>query len=169
MRVRVILLCGLFFTSCGETAPTPGDGVTVRDSAGISVVESSAPPQSGAGPLQVATATSLTIGEEEGAESLLLHRVRTALRLPDGRIVIANGGSHELRLVDASGMYLRSVGRMGGGPGEFSEFAAPRWDVIDTTGRWLGTSKRPVTLPSIKSDATFCLAAGAIRWAWSAW
>lgn len=43
----------------------------------------------------------------------------SAVRLDDGRIVIANGGTSELRFFDAAGRFLFSRGGDGEGPGEF--------------------------------------------------
>lgn len=125
MRFESFLLCFPLIAACGDRASS-GGGVTLRDSAGITIVESSAPPPNAAASLQVETTASLTLGVEEGDEALQLHRVSDAMRLPDGRIVIANSGTHELRLFDAGGKYLRSVGRRGGGPGEFGDFSFPR-------------------------------------------
>lgn len=61
----------------------------------------------------------LSIGLQDGAEPYQLHRVYGATRLPDGRIVIANSGTQQLRVFDAKGHFLRNVGGRGGGPGEF--------------------------------------------------
>jgi len=44
-----------------------------------------------------------------------------AARLSDGRIVVGNGGTAELRLFSADGTWLQTVGRRGGGPGEFEQ------------------------------------------------
>ncbi|HEX9094463.1 MAG TPA: hypothetical protein VF902_10845, partial [Coriobacteriia bacterium] len=44
--------------------------------------------------------------------------------LSDGRIVVANGGSQELRYFDSTGTYLMTAGRKGGGPGEFEQLGA---------------------------------------------
>lgn len=51
-----------------------------------------------------------------------------ALRLPDGRIVVADGGSNELRVFDASGTHAATWGGEGEGPGEFTSLGgADRW------------------------------------------
>ena len=50
----------------------------------------------------------------------MLHQVRDASKLSDGRIVVANGGDDELRVFDGSGTYLESWGGRGEGPGEFN-------------------------------------------------
>lgn len=58
------------------------------------------------------------IGGGDEREAYLLHRVAAATRLGDGRIVIANGGSLELRYYDSEGNHLLSAGGEGEGPGE---------------------------------------------------
>jgi hypothetical protein len=69
---------------------------------------------------QLASGPSLEIGRAGGDPSHELYRVSGAVRLTDGRIVVANSGSSELRYFDSNGDYLKSVGRRGGGPGEFT-------------------------------------------------
>jgi len=59
------------------------------------------------------------IGDEEGAPAYQLFRGRDAARLSDGRIVVANAGTSELRYYDARGRHERTVGQKGRGPGEF--------------------------------------------------
>src|SRR5687767_7351757 len=61
----------------------------------------------------------LQIGSADGKEPYLLSRVRAAIRLDDGRIVVANGGSAEIRIYDAKGTFQKALGRRGQGPGEF--------------------------------------------------
>lgn len=48
-----------------------------------------------------------------------LFRVADAVRLPDGRIAVANAGSNEIRIYGARGRLETSFGREGEGPGEF--------------------------------------------------
>jgi hypothetical protein len=59
-------------------------------------------------------------GEEGGP----LFQVTDAMRLGDGRIVVASAGTQQLRIYGADGRLLRAVGRAGEGPGEFR---APFW------------------------------------------
>ena len=61
----------------------------------------------------------LEIGVREGEEPYQLHRARGSVRLEDGRIVVANSGSQELRFFGPDGRYLSAVGGSGEGPGEF--------------------------------------------------
>ena len=105
----------------------PDTGVVVRDSSGITIVENTAPVWPEGHGWRVAQESSLTIGVLEGPEEYQLFRVRSAIRLDDGRIVVANGGSSELRFYDASGTLLTSVGGEGEGPGEFGRFMGAIW------------------------------------------
>jgi hypothetical protein len=61
----------------------------------------------------------VTIGGDGSKNTEFLH-VRNALRLADGRIIVANNATSELRIFDAKGAYLGAFGRKGQGPGEFA-------------------------------------------------
>lgn len=62
---------------------------------------------------------TLHIGVLEGDEAYQLHDVRDALRLPDGRIVVANQGTREVRTYAADGQFLGASGEDGDGPGQW--------------------------------------------------
>ena len=62
---------------------------------------------------------TVVIGGADEREGYLLHEVVGATRLSDGRIVIANGGSAELKYYDPLGRHLLDAGGRGDGPGEF--------------------------------------------------
>jgi hypothetical protein len=64
------------------------------------------------------------IGTVGGDGPAALHRVTGAVRLADGGVAIANGGSGEIRVFDATGGYRVTHGRAGGGPGEFRTLSA---------------------------------------------
>jgi hypothetical protein len=72
----------------------------------------------------VAAKPSVSIGEVEAAQEYMFSQVVGAVRLSDGRLVVANGGSNEVRVYDASGKHLSTLGRAGGGPGEFQTLRA---------------------------------------------
>ena len=61
----------------------------------------------------------LRIGGADGEGPEELSQVLGVARITDGRVVIANGGSTELRVFSPTGEFLRSIGRRGMGPGEF--------------------------------------------------
>jgi hypothetical protein len=102
---------------------------TVRDSSDVRIVENQVPAWGEGDEWRVADEPALEIGVEEGEEPYQLFRVSDAVRLADGRIVVSNAGSGELRFFDLEGRFLYSAGRHGQGPGEFGEFSSMRvWD-----------------------------------------
>lgn len=103
---------------CGDSGASPTVDVAVRDSAGIRIVESPADLELPLIDLR-ARPPLLRIGALDGDEGEVLYRVTGAVPLSDGRLVIGNAGSHEIRFYDESGTLESSVGREGDGPGEF--------------------------------------------------
>lgn len=111
--------------ACGDRGSDDRSVATVRDSAGVTIVESSEPLWEGAGRgWRVSDEPSLQIGGVAGPEAYQLDRVEGAVRLDDGRIAVADGGSGRIRLYDSAGRHLRDFGRRGGGPGEFEVLSA---------------------------------------------
>jgi len=120
MRTALYLNAMIAIVACGgPDIGTPW--VNVRDSAGVTIVENAGDSAAwtGRATWMVPREPVVDIGILEGEEPYQLFRVSDAARLPDGRIVVANGGTGELRFFDADGRYLMSVGRPGSGPGEF--------------------------------------------------
>ena len=111
----VVVTLAIWGAACDTATPAPA--VVVRDSAGVTILESTGATGFPA-PMTVGEAT-FSVGLVEGEPEYLLHRVVGAMQLPNGEILVANGGSHELRFYDASGRFLRSEGREGEGPGEY--------------------------------------------------
>ena len=103
-----------------------------RDSAGIRIVENPRPPDGSRLTWRVGPEPAVSIGAVEGEEPYLLDRAGDATRLSDGRIVVANGGTGELRVFDATGVHLATWGGRGEGPGEFRE--------LGRVGPWPGDS-----------------------------
>lgn len=87
------------------------------DSASVTVVRN--PPAEVTLDWTVGPEPLIEIGGAADDARYQLFQVVDAARLSDGRIVVANAGSHELRFYDARGAYVSAVGREGGGPGEF--------------------------------------------------
>jgi hypothetical protein len=105
----------------GQAEPT-----SVRDSAGVRIVESHAPQWMDAGAWRISSEPQLRIGLSEGAPEYLFSRVAGATRLPDGTIVVGDGQSNQLRYFDPEGRFLSAVGGSGQGPGEFEFMRALR-------------------------------------------
>jgi hypothetical protein len=115
--VALMLAAGL--ASCTERGREGAQYFTVRDSAGIQIIESERPAWEDGRQWRLSEQPVLAIGVRDGAEEYQLYRVYGSVRLSDGRIVVANAGTNELRFFDSSGDFLNSAGRSGEGPGEF--------------------------------------------------
>ena len=72
----------------------------------------------------------LRLGAAVGDVNQEFSQIRGVVRLSDGRIVVADGGSQQLRYFGPTGTFLFKVGRQGNGPGEFSAL----WSVARTGG-----------------------------------
>ena len=117
MRILVLALCCL---ACQQDRQGPSALDTrVRDSAGIRIVENSRPPDGSRLEWRIGPEPAVSIGVIEGDEPYMLTGAIDATRLGDGRIVVANGGTSELRVFDATGIHLSTWGGAGEGPGEF--------------------------------------------------
>jgi hypothetical protein len=98
-------------------------------------------------------------------------RVVDAARLSDGRIVVADGGSLELRFYDARGAYVTAVGHEGEGPGEFRTLSGlevgdgdtiyvfdrrlQRVSVFDTGGKLVRVLRVPVSVAPLEYVGRF--------------
>lgn len=127
----------------------------------------------------VAPQPVVEIGAGEGEDAL--YRVTAATRLRDGRIAVANAGTHQVKVFGAGGEHLASLGGRGSGPGEFQfptwvgaradtllawDAALERLTIFDAAGRLIRTV--PVgsiggSLPSVVGtfpDGTLLFASG---------
>jgi hypothetical protein len=130
-RLALIVVAAALASGCSGGERT-GDATTVRDSAGVVIVTSTRSQWDASAGWRVDPEPLVSIGVETGDEPYMLSRVFDALRLPDGRILIGNSGTAEIRVFDPQGTFVRSVGRRGNGPGEWGDFATVRfWRLAD--------------------------------------
>lgn len=114
------LVCTLALTGC-DVDGEGNAGYAVRDSAGIEIVESFSPQWDEGRQWRVQEAPILSIGSALGGDpAAQFSSIGGLAKLDDGRIVVLDEGSAELRFFDSTGAHLRTVGRRGEGPGEFS-------------------------------------------------
>lgn len=135
----LFLLLGLPLTGC-ERSPDPRNPdradpplTEIFDSAGIHIVENARPVEGSRLAWRVGQEPSVSIGAREGEGPYLFNGAVSGTTLPDGRIVIADGSSGELRMFDSAGTHLVTWGGKGEGPGEFwwlNHVAAWRGDSI---------------------------------------
>lgn len=111
---RPFLAPGLFLlAACGGE---PATQATVRDSAGVTIVENQAPRQPVYRVLDSTPVLEIG-GSGEGHDEF--SRINGLAWLADGGVVVADGALQELRIFNADGSWRATAGRKGGGPGEF--------------------------------------------------
>jgi len=99
-----LLLCLVAVNACDGPRDSDGPGV------GRTVTLSESP--------------TVSIGGTDDRPEYLVHELVDALRLSDGRIVVAQGSTSDVRYYSPSGEHLRTSGRLGDGPGEFRRIQA---------------------------------------------
>lgn len=120
-------VCGMIactITACGTASDSPGTGSgapgtpahQVRDSAGIRIIENDRPAYGSRLAWEIGPEPALTIGSTEGADALQLDHVEDALKLDDGRIVVANSGTYRLLVFDEVGEHVGTWGHEVEGP-----------------------------------------------------
>jgi hypothetical protein len=117
---RTAWLAALLLFAGGHDAAVVAQEVAVRDSAGITIVESSAPAWAAGEGWTAEAEPEVSIGGADAQGPYALHRVRGAARLPDGTLAVSDGGSGQMRLFTPDGSFVNALGRRGSGPGEFS-------------------------------------------------
>lgn len=113
----VALALGLASAACGGGESRAA--VTERDSAGVRIVESARARIDRPSGWTVAAKPDLVIGAARGDSTDLLSSVSGAAQLDDGRILVVDGGTRQVRFYDGEGHLLRAVGGEGDGPGEY--------------------------------------------------
>lgn len=127
---------------------------TVRDSAGVALVTNHDTPIWREGEEWQFTRT-LKIGVAEGEPEYMIGGLSGLVMLSDGRVVIGDALNHNVRFFSPEGTYLKTVGKQGKGPGEFSGsinlllgpgdtiLAIDSWtmraNVISPDGEWLSS------------------------------
>ena len=150
LSVLIVLASVAFLATCREDPDppaTPPSATQLRDSAGILITENPPPHEGSNLGWKIGPEPTVTIGAAEGEAPYLLHRVRRAATLSDGRIVVADGASNEVRVFDPDGVHLVSWGGEGEGPGEF--------DALSGVARWGATRlPRGIAIPTAGSPSS---------------
>jgi len=114
---RLLAVALILATACERQSNVGAH--SIRDSAGVEIVESSRPLWDSTTRGRVSAQPALTIGAVQGDAPYLFHGILGVRRLSDGRLVVANQGTSELRFFDSTGRHLHTVGGEGDAPGEF--------------------------------------------------
>lgn len=97
-----------------------GPATTIAiDSAGVEVVTSD--PLNSDATCSLGAEPIFRVGDDENDEAHWFSSIRGVGRLSDGSVAVVDRTSAEIRIFDETGRHLRSMGRPGEGPGEFSD------------------------------------------------
>ena len=110
-------------SACTAADPLAEWGGSVRDSAGVRVVQNPPGGMWAAGD-EWRVSEALTIGADTLDLPYQFGTVTDIAVGPDGSIFVLDGMAGELRVFDGAGVHLRTMGGRGAGPGEFSRAAA---------------------------------------------
>ena len=138
MRRSLLLLAGVL--ACRRDAPPVVAGPDIADSAGIQIVTSRAPAWGDRAAWKVAGSAALTLGGLAGDSALDFIGIVGARRLGDGGLVVANGGTGQLRWFSAAGKHVRTVGGRGAPPGRFAAVSS-LYAIGDTLLAWDGRAR----------------------------
>jgi len=110
--------------SCDRDTRPERPPFLVTDSAGVSIVDNYRAVGTETWTWHRSEDPVLRIGEVDAADpGVLFASVESVTRLSDGRIVVLEGQSSEIRWFDSTGRHLATRGGRGGGPGEFNSAA----------------------------------------------
>jgi hypothetical protein len=113
-RARLLVLLSASLAACTSDSGTkPRSG----DAAAVEVVENKDSRWKAGREWRVDAQPRIEIGSE--TREYQFAGVQGAVRLSDGRIVVGDAGSSEVRLYDPQGRFISAAGRAGGGPEEF--------------------------------------------------
>ena len=110
----------VLLAACGDDTQSPPSEAQVTDSAGVAVVTN---PPSEAVYATIAAEPVLSIGAIDGPAEVLFGRIASVAVDGAGNLVVADGQMGEIRIFDASGDHLQTIGGPGEGPGEFRALA----------------------------------------------
>jgi len=144
-----VILVVLVSVGCSSDHSSSENAQPSTDENGVPIVFSDMTSEKACG---FVSEPSLSIGVTEGEDPYQFYRIMGAARLSDGRIVIVNQGSQEIRFFDQKGIFQYASGSEGEGPGEFQR-AFYLW-VLPGDSIWVG-DYRPWEFEIFGPDGTW--------------
>ena len=115
--LTLLLACG----ACNPDAAPPGGVVTTMDTVnGVAHVRNAGAPPAWT------TTLMLRIGSVAGGPEEF-GRIRSLIADDAGNVYVADNLADEVRVFDAEGRHVRTIGRRGAGPGEFEDLYSVAW------------------------------------------
>jgi len=165
---------------CDEGPPVP---IGARDSSGVRIVESGTPRWSEGESWTIADDPTLQIGMLEGNPDYQFFQVEAAVWLDDGGVVVANGGTADVRAFDPMGGHRWTTGRRGDAPGEYRlitglgvgpgdsvwvyDFGSRRFTILTTSGDVVRTISVGANLSATNAVGRFLDGSFVVKENWS--
>ncbi|MCY4646984.1 MAG: 6-bladed beta-propeller [Gammaproteobacteria bacterium] len=123
--------CGVLalVAGCGDSGEFRPTAARFADSAGIAIVTNS---PGDAVYATIAPEPVLSIGAIDGPAEVLFGRIASVAVDGAGNLIVADAQMGEIRIFDASGAHLQTIGGPGEGPGEFRALAGA-WPAAEGT------------------------------------
>jgi hypothetical protein len=137
--ILAFLVISAVVSGCAGDAPA--NHTTVRDSAGITIVDHGSIDLDHVPQWSISESPLVTIGTVEGSPEYQFHRVQDAIILSNGGIAVIDN-SRTLRRYDPEGRHLWTAGGDGDGPGQFRYPFMVREIPGDSLLVWDGASNR---------------------------
>ena len=116
----LVVALALLLGACSQQASVdPGAADLSIDSSSAQIVTST--PASLEATCTFSEEPAFVVGDDEEDDNQFFTSIRGTGRLSDGSIAVVDRTSAEVRIFDASGRHLRSMGQRGEGPGEFTD------------------------------------------------
>ncbi len=143
--LAAVFTLSFLLSGCGPR--DPGDpagtetGFTVRDSAGVEIVENHLPEHPPERFWRMDMEPEIVLGGGDRSpladdSAHLIWQVSGLARLEDGRVAVLSRGNRQLYLFEPTGELSRVMGREGQGPGEFGGPAELQYLPLDTLAVW---------------------------------
>jgi len=145
----VLTLVLIFLAGCGPKEPGEGYPAEIKTVDGVKVIASPDFPKQGT--LRYIMEEELSIGVLEGDEEYMLNQPRNVMVSEDGTIYVLDSGDVCIKVFDENGIYLRTVGQQGQGPGEFE---LPAYFDLSSDGRVfiMDTRNRRVVIFDVEGE-----------------
>lgn len=129
LHTTVAWLCLVLapLAACGDNTESLPSAAQVTDSAGIAIVTN---PRGDGVYATIAPEPVLSIGAIDGPVEVLFGRIASVALDGAANLIVADGQMAEIRIFDASGVHLQTIGGPGEGPGEFRALAGA-WPAAD--------------------------------------
>ena len=114
----LVLVIALLLGACSQQTQPETESIDI-DSSSAQIVTST--PASSEATCTFSEEPVLVIGDNEEDDNQWFSMIRGMGRLSDGSIAVVDRASAEIRIFDATGRHLRSMGQRGEGPGEFTD------------------------------------------------